>query len=661
MDGQNFHLSRSQFAASLSIAIDSPTQSVAQGVNGYFITGSCAPSGATINFDDDDMTPNQVSCTCGNNLRFSCGEVGFQGTGSDGNNPQILGILTDGSGRDATSSVALEIKVPAINLTPQSVVISGSSFKPTGTCATDAATVSIDFGNDGNATAGFSTDPLNCTCQGGAVNCPNVTVDFATFGAETISYKTSLTDAVGTSVDDTDTNATTIITLTLTNAAQLRDDTALDITGTCSPNGSTVTITAPTGLAPASQTCTCASNNLSACTDLTESTATLNTSLSVGASITYSGTTHSTSKTITVFNDPPEALSLESGVGNAYESNQPGGLSFVRYGNHSPDDNRVGHNELTDFVDDPIGNADGVRSDSSTVGVGLDYVTGYGTDGGSAGWILSASNDKYTGDAGKIIPVAGVNRFGDLYRGYFIPPSDGIYTFLNLVSPDNAVRIMMSPNECPHKSIPVFSADWGALKGAVHPDSIAIKNQLGTYSGNYIFNHDTGDFFPNSRADENYADGDVYLKANKIYYLEIRYAEGGGSKAFSFGYQRRNIAVGSAKDASTFLPASSMLPFSGADKYAPRQGCQGAYEASYIFSDPEGQTMTYSARVVNADGSAISDSTASQVNYIGLSFNTSTGSLSGTLNGNYSTQKIIFKATDPVGNATESPPIPMIQ
>lgn len=549
-----------------------------------------------------------------------------------------------------------------ISLEEIEAVVSDDEFKVTGSCAPLSSTVSIDIDRDLVATSGFSDDLFECECKASGLACPTISVDRDAYGADDFSvfatlktpYKREKTTELSTSVK--------ILALTLNAPSQIDDGDTLTLTGSCSPSGATISIQAPSGFSPASQSCSCSANALSGCSVLTESSSTLNTQVAVSATLTYgSSTVDSTAQTL-VYNAAPTAVSAQTGVGYSYQASQLGGLSFIRYGNQPGSNplNLVGHRELSDFVDDPYGNADGIREDGSEAV--RDYAASHNTeDGGIRGWSQSASIDKYADINGKITPKPGAAQSGDVYRGYFVPSTDGIYTFSNTVSPDNSVRILMSPNECPKDMQAVLSADWAASKGAVNPDSTWILNKNGQWVGSNMFKHDTSAFFPSGSGNAQYAHGDVYLVAGNIYYLEIRYGEGGGAANFGFGIARRDFD-GQNQSGATNLLASTMLPYSGSDAYVSRQACGGStYDASTLFSDAEGDDLIYSAYLVTSGGSAIAG-TAGTLAHLGLSLDETTGILTGTPNGNYTDQKIVFRAKDPSGSNTwvNSPAIEII-
>lgn len=378
---------------------------------------------------------------------------------------------------------------------------------------------------------------------------------------------------------------------------------------------------------------------------------------------------------------PVVTLSNGTGLGSSYQASQLGGLSFVRFGNEPPGDtnNDVAHSELLAFIDDPFGNAAGGFSahcyfyNCPSGGRFSVQIGGNATsfDHKALGWSISANNDKYADGNGKITPVPGAHLSGDVYRGYFVPANDGIYTFANRTQPDNSVRFLMSNSECSNKARPIISADIFGEQGAVDQDSVAIQAGGGNLTnrfaatGAWHFNtndtylHNTASFFPGGSGHAQYQNGDVYLTAGNIYYLEIRYGEGGGGQAFEFGVDRKNFD-GTGSTGVQDLLASQMLPYSGTDRYQTRQICSGqSYDASELFNDPEGDTLTFSARLVNADGSRISGS-ASLPSYVGLSVNATTGVISGTANGLLTTQKIVFRAKDPAGSNRWSETSPLV-
>ncbi len=568
----------------------------------------------------------------------------------------VTGSNASGSTTTVISIAVTAAAAASVSLSAPSTMISGNSFVLSGTCSGELGAISVDIGNDTTATAGVSTDPLSCTCENSVFTCPAVTITYPTFSSQTVSYKTSISSSWAGNANQTSNNATTLVHLSLTGRPVVGIGLTLNPEGSCSPNSATVTLTAPIGFTPASISCACTSGALTACADFTESTAAHDTPLALSASITHGGQMQTATRTISVGNQPPIALSGSSGAGNAYQSGQLGGLTFTRYGHGNP--TQVSHDEMMDFIDDPIGNADGYRADNSIAR------QVYGWDGTSElGWDVSASEtqNKYADGNNEITPVGGGDFFGDTYRGYFVPPEDGAYKFVAAI-PDNAVRLMMSPNECPKNAIPVVSADAAGNMGAVDPASIWVNGNGGAYDGTQRYNHKTATFFPGGESDPEYGHGTLYLRANKIYYLEIRYAEGGGGNSFSFGMDHRDFGS-STWDGVANLKANTMLPYGGTDQYVPRQACGGSsYNASLLFTDPESDAMEYKVRLVNNDGSEISGA-GSAISSVGLSFDTTTGVLSGTANGSYTTQNLVFSARDPSGSNlwTDSSPIALVQ
>lgn len=577
-------------------------------------------------------------------------------TSQGATNYTVTGSNASGSTTTVISITVSSAAPAAVSLAAPSAVLSGDSFVLSGTCSGELGTITVDIGNDSTPTAGVSTDPLSCTCENSVFTCPVVTITHPQFTLQTVSYKTSISSSWAGSAHQTSNNATALVHLSLTGRPVVGIGLTLKPEGSCSPNSATVTLTAPAGFTPPSISCACTAGGLAACGDFTESTAAHDTPLTLSASITSDGKTKTATRTLSVGNQPPIALSGASGAGNAYQSGQLGGLSFTRYGHGKP--TQVSHDEMMDFIDDPMGHADGQRADGSDARQAYEWA---GTS--ELGWTVSAleTNDKYADEHNEIIPVEGDDYFGDTYRGYFVPPQNGVYKFVAEI-PDNAVRLMMSPNECPQNAIAIVSADLAHNMGAVDPASIWINGNGGAYEGTQRYNHNTAVFFPNGQIDTEYGHGTVYLLANKIYYLEIRYAEGGGGNSFSFGMDRRDFES-STWDGVANLKANTMLPYSGADQYVPRQACGGSsYNASLLFTDPESDAMEYKVRLVNSDGSEISGA-GSDVSSVGLSFDTTTGVLSGTANGNYTTQKLVFSARDPGGSNlwTDSSAIILVQ
>jgi hypothetical protein len=271
--------------------------------------------------------------------------------------------------------------------------------------------------------------------------------------------------------------------------------------------------------------------------------------------------------------------------------------------------------------------------------------------------------DKYL-DNGEILPFVNTEReYGEKYQSFFVPARSGVYRFRTNGTVDDGVVLGVSTTEYAEDRIDVIISSSYFEANIESEFSIDIVS--GTQFGNggspaaRAFGFDTSPFFDGSFNANDSTDGYIYLEKGNVHYFEIKFAEQGGAAVWSFEFDRRDKGSDpvSGWDGWKPLASSQMVPTDGADAYTPNvvPAMGGViYDASVLFYDAEQDTMSYSAKLVNADGTAFSGpvSGTDQVSELGLSLNTATGLLTGTLDlGNYSTERIVFSATDPGGSA----------
>ena len=172
--------------------------------------------------------------------------------------------------------------------------------------------------------------------------------------------------------------------------------------------------------------------------------------------------------------------------------------------------------------------------------------------------------------------------------------------------------------------------------------------------GAYGSGHDTQIFFAGGI--QGYQPGYIYLKEGNVYSFQIRFMEGGGSQRFDFEFDYREDGSGSGswEDNWRSIDGIVSVPSSGPESHEALYVSSVpfvAFNSNELFYDSEFDVLEYAAEIVKADGSAfMGPGGTSDVSELGLSFNTSTGLLSGALNSFFDNSamkpRIKFSATE---------------
>lgn len=389
------------------------------------------------------------------------------------------------------------------------------------------------------------------------------------------------------------------------------------------------------------------------------------------------------------------------------DDSKRGGLSMRRWGGDgatptpasctvpSGKNNLVHHMEIDNFIEKPFNAATGyydITSDPVQAAHLGDTYKSEPEDGwcnepvhednkyplGSSTFCHPTNFDS-AANRGKIIPCVNAYRsYGEIYSGYFVPAETGVYKFRTRLI-DNTIMLRVAPTEYYEDTQKLFIANWvdadmeAALRSLInYPTedfaSTAARNSefAGTGTGTSLTNYraipyDTKLFYDLSGITTDYSDGYIYLKQGNVYAFEMRFGEGGGGVHFDFEYNYK--ALGGAWTGWTPMDASVVVPDRGPNAHTPftitATGGAVNFNASELFYDAEMDVLEYTARLVNADGTAFGHS----IEDIGLSLNLLTGQLSGTLAGPYTSAsekpRIVIKAKErrTGGSETESLPI----
>lgn len=372
----------------------------------------------------------------------------------------------------------------------------------------------------------------------------------------------------------------------------------------------------------------------------------------------------------------------------AIDDTQRGGLTLNRYGGGIPGSGGPGGcgansnqfitwDEGDDFIDQLLDeNGDFIYPGAGNFDHLLDPDPNKAsTDGHNTiedGWdpIPTYVDNKYS-VAGEIIPYDNSERcYGDTYTGYFVPDRTGLYRF-RTTSLDDIVRLLVSTSEYATElqNIITGTIDTSKMRDVTEDsmnsgaDFLGLSPQV-SGAGNEFFpgttgvalgsGHDTEIFFGGGVL--GYQPGYVYLEKGNVYTFQIRFMEGGGSQRFDFqfDYREDGSPAGSWEDNWRPIDAIVTVPFSGTEGYSPvivNSDPFVAFDSNELFYDAELDVLEYSVGMVNVDGTPyLGPGGTSNVSEIGLSFNSSTGLLSGSLNSVYENAsvkpRVQFTATE---------------
>jgi len=367
------------------------------------------------------------------------------------------------------------------------------------------------------------------------------------------------------------------------------------------------------------------------------------------------------------------------------DDTQRGGITLERFGGGTPGSGGPGNcgsdsdqfitwDEGDDFIDQLLDDSGNLiypgagQFDHLLSGAG-------GTDGhGTAedGWnpVASFTDNKYS-DGGRILPFQDAQRcYGETYTGYFVPARTGLYRF-RTNSLDDIVRLLVSPNEYPSDLVNVITGtiDTGSMRSVTAESTnsgaffLGLSAQVdgpaneffpGTIGNAYGSGHDTSIFFNGGIV--GYQPGYTYLLEGNVYAFQIRFMEGGGSRRFDFEFDYREDGGPSGSWEDNWSPIDGVVsvPFAGSQAHSPLVITSTpfvAFNSNEIFYDAELDVLEYSVKMVNADGSDyLGPGGTTSVSEIGLSFNTATGLLSGSLNSVYTSAsnkpRLKFTATE---------------
>ena len=383
-------------------------------------------------------------------------------------------------------------------------------------------------------------------------------------------------------------------------------------------------------------------------------------------------------------NSPPIALL-------SIDDTQRGGLSLARYGGGPQNqsgpggctlssdptgdnsDQYITWDEGDDFIDQLL-DEDGnfiYPAQFDAILFAEEPDDGHGTI--ENGWnpVPTTNIDKYS-DAGRILPLNNTERcYGETYSGFFVPDRTGLYRFRTNTL-DDIVRLLVSTGEYSSELVNVITGtiDTTSMRDITQESINSGSNFLGLnpevdsatneffpqQSGGGAFGsgHNTQIFFAGGVS--GYKPGYIYLKEGNVYSFQIRFMEGGGQQRFDFEFDYRADGSGSGSWENNWSSIDGIVtvPSSGSESHEALfvGGLPFvAFNSNELFYDSEFDVLEYAAEIVNADGSAfMGHGGTSDVSELGLSFNTSTGLLSGTLNSFYVNSavkpRIKFSATE---------------
>lgn len=268
---------------------------------------------------------------------------------------------------------------------------------------------------------------------------------------------------------------------------------------------------------------------------------------------------------------------------------------------------------------------------------------------------------------GRINPCINPTRsYGETYTGYFVPAKTGVYRFRSSTPVDDIVRLLMAPTEYVEDLAPVITSNHTGVNDLTASlynilGDARVANQEFSPNAHPAAGHDTSIFYEGSvTANQgSYRKGYAYLKQGNVYAFEIRFQEGGGDVRFAFEYDRKDIdcnptnnvttSPGACWDGWAAIDAAVLVPQEGTDAHSPQLISAPSnvvnFDVKTLFYDAEQDTLVYTATLVNPDGSA-----AGNIGSIGLTLDSLSGELTGTLNQTYidavAKPRILFTATE---------------
>ncbi len=188
----------------------------------YPMTGSCSPDGSSVTVDCGSGVSAPVICSGGSYSVVSVNVSTLPATCSAN--------LIDQDSNQATDSTDL-IPLPEINLDPIISITTPGSHSMSGSCSPDGAAVSVDCGSG----------PVSGTCSGGSFSLASVNI--ASLPASCVSVVTD--SATGLSDSDTESTAAPVDgnpEVTIDDISTITTPGTHFLSGTCSPDGSSVTL-----------------------------------------------------------------------------------------------------------------------------------------------------------------------------------------------------------------------------------------------------------------------------------------------------------------------------------------------------------------------------------------------------------------------------------
>ncbi len=227
-----------------------------------YLTGSCIPDGGSVDLSSPDMNPNMVNCSCFGGS-FSCGLVSFDGSGPGGPQPEISGIIDDGTGRTAadsgTGNILPEVKLELPAAVPLDASGMPEPFLVMGACVSEGANIEI-VSRDIVSPA----PPITCPCSGGAFSCGPVLVDGTGSNSNFPIISAFVNDGVNPLASDKDSTVLLPSIDVTPIAGPITKDDVIPITGTCTPVGSNIEITDEL-MVPSLISCQCQPGNAFSC------------------------------------------------------------------------------------------------------------------------------------------------------------------------------------------------------------------------------------------------------------------------------------------------------------------------------------------------------------------------------------------------------------
>ena len=201
---------------------------------------TCSPDSSVVTYASADMSPGVIVCTCVTGVPdCSSSPVVFDGTGPGGGIPVVNASITDPSGN--TYADTDQTSLPSLGINAPTDIVDGIAYNVTGTCSPANTPNGVTISTSA-LPADFSPTSVTCDCNAqGEYSCGQLTSDGTGANGTTPVFDAQIS-AGGATASASETGIM-LPEVEHTNIASIPIDGSLqNITGTCFPIGSNVTV-----------------------------------------------------------------------------------------------------------------------------------------------------------------------------------------------------------------------------------------------------------------------------------------------------------------------------------------------------------------------------------------------------------------------------------